>query len=407
MRPPKRVHLPSGRVVALETRGQVRPRRRARAAPLFSELADLVEGGDVAVDIDLRALALRDFHALRALAMRFGWIEEEPIEIACCNCDAPIRLAPCASLALGPFVDGELCDPELDRTLDLAGAHDVEGIGSVKLRDVTAGEASALHRALRRRRLPVTDRVVRAMGIEAVGGERDPARIAESLSSCSDEAWGGVCDLFLRAHYPLRLASIAICGACGARNDVDAPYDREFEPSASGGGGSNAGAVFPDFDAFDARAREAFDRAAASDVMFVVEGAAAACDDGGVPLLGSYDPPVADPGVPSRAARVTVYYRTFRNMWDDEGAYDWGAELDETIAHELEHHEGWLAGHDPMDEQERDEIARERTRIVGRAAEVRAGVSAFGQDVRGFVARTWPIWLVVAAFTIAASVCGK
>ena len=55
--------------------------------------------------------------------------------------------------------------------------------------------------------------------------------IAEALARCSDAAWVAIGDLFLRAHYAPRLASVAICPKCGARNDVDAPYEREFEPA--------------------------------------------------------------------------------------------------------------------------------------------------------------------------------
>jgi hypothetical protein len=101
------------------------------------------------------------------------------------------------------------------------------------------------------------------------------------------------------------------------------------------------------------------------------------------------------------AAEITVYYRTFRAIWEEDGAYDWDAELVETIEHELEHHDGWLVGHDPMDRDERAEIERERVRVVGAAATVREGLSTLRADVLGFAARTWPIWLIVAAVTVA------
>jgi hypothetical protein len=94
-------------------------------------------------------------------------------------------------------------------------------------------------------------------------------------------------------------------------------------------------------------------------------------------------------------------------MWEEDGPYDWAAEVDETIAHELEHHDGWLVGHDPTDDDERADIAHERARLVGRKATVRDGVAALGADLRGFVARTWLIWLIVAAVTLAVTVCGR
>ena len=86
--------------------------------------------GDVAVveqseAVDPSTLQLRDFHALRAIAARLGWLAEEPIHIQCHNCGEPMRHVPCAHLELGPFLDGELHDPELDATLDLSVAHPV------------------------------------------------------------------------------------------------------------------------------------------------------------------------------------------------------------------------------------------------------------------------------------------
>ncbi|MBF5066225.1 hypothetical protein G6O45_23615, partial [Salmonella enterica subsp. enterica serovar Istanbul] len=58
-------------------------------------------------------------------------------------------------------------------------------------------------------------------------------------------------------------------------------------------------------------------------VELVVEGGTPAVDEGGEPLLGSYVPPhPGDAGAPSRAPVVTVYYRTFRATWDEDGAYD-------------------------------------------------------------------------------------
>jgi hypothetical protein len=362
----------------------------------------------------LTKLALRDFHALRAISTRLGWLSEETIELACRNCGEEVPFAPCAALELGPFVDGELDDPELDRTLDLTRAHPIPPVGDVRLRDVTVAEAAALHRALRRRRLVVSDRVVRAMGIESLGPERDPRRIAGALERCPDAAWGAIGNLFLEAHYPPRLCATLLCPKCGARNDVDAPYDREFDAweGDEEGARSNA-ASFPDFDAFGERARELFETLAGSgaahgtSVRLVVEAGVAACDDGGETLLGSYVPPGGDPSAPVGAAEITVYYRTFRAIWDEEGSYDWEEELERTIEHELEHHVGWHVGHDPMDDEERAAIARERARLVGRTATVRENLAALRADVLGFIARTWLIWLIVAFASVAIIVCGR
>ena len=426
-RPPKRVHLPSGRVVALEAKVSA-PRKRAPGEPLFSELVTLASSGELALRegdaaVDVWTLQLADFHALRAIATRLGWLAEEPIEIGCRNCAEPMRVAPCASLELGPWVDGELDDEELDGTLDLTMPHEIPPVRlprgttarEITLRDVTAAEAVPLHRALRRRRLAITDRVVAAMGVVSLGLEKDPRRIAEALERCTDAAWIAIGHLFLQAHYAPRLASVAICPKCGARNDVDAPYDREFEPAPFEPQSNEE--LFPPFEAFAARAREIFDSATlekegagaarAGLVTLIVDSGVPACDDGGEPLLGSYVPPGGDPTAPVGVAEVTVYHRTFEAMWKEDGPYDWDAELTETIEHELEHHDGWLVGHDPMDDEERAEIVREHQRMVGRRTAARRSVSALGADFGGFLARTWPIWLIIAVVSLAITVCNR
>jgi hypothetical protein len=426
-RPPKRVHLPSGRVVALEAKVSA-PRKRAPNEPLFSELVALASSGELALRegnaaVDVRTLALADFHALRAIATRLGWLAEEPLEIACRNCAEPMSVAPCASLELGPWADGELDDQELDGTLDLTMPHEIPPVRlprgttarEITLRDVTVAEAVPLHRALRRRRLAVSDRVVAAMGIVSLGPEKDARGIAEALGRCSDAAWVAIGDLFLRAHYAPRLVSVALCPKCGARNDIDAPYDREFEPAPFAPQSNEE--LFPPFDAFAARAREIFETATlakegaggsrAGAVTLIVDSGVPACDDGGEPLLGSFVPPGGDPTAPVGVAEVTVYHRTFEAMWKEDGAYDWDAELTETIEHELEHHDGWLVGHDPMDDEERVEIVREHQRMVGRRTVARRSVRALGAEFGGFLSRTWPIWLIVAVVSLAITVCNR
>jgi hypothetical protein len=421
VRPPKQVHLPSGLAVAVEVKGTLKPRERAPGAPLFSELVELVASGDVRLlrgteAVDVGSLELRDFHALRAITTRLGWLAEEPVEISCRNCGEVFAHRPCDALELGPFVDGELDDDELDRTLDVAVPHAVPAfrlpggttVREVTLRSVTVAEAAPLHRALRRRRLVVSDRVVRALGIEALGPVRDARRIADALARCPDEVWAAIGDLFLLVHYPPRLSSTALCPKCGARNDVDAPYERELEPS--GPTEQSNAEVFPDVDAFDAHTRAAFERIGGTltgQTTLVVDEGVPACDDGGEPLMGAYVPPGGDATAPVGSGQITLYYRTFRAIWEEDGPYDWEGEVDETIDHELEHHDGWRVGHDPMDDDERAEIAHEHARLVGRKATTRASVGALGADVRGFIARTWLIWLIVAAVTLAITVCGR
>ncbi len=417
---PARVHLPSGRVVELKARAGLRPRRRAPGGPLFSELTDLVASGDVAViergeAVDLGALPLGDFHALRAMATRLGWLAEETVEIRCHNCGGLLHHAPCAGLEMGPFLDGELDDPELDASLDLSVAHPVPALklpdGStareVRLAPITAAEARPFHRALRRRRLVLTPRVVRAMGIAALGAERDPGRIAGALARCSDAAWEAIGDLFLQAHYRPRLSSSALCARCGARNEVDAPYERELEPSRDSRPSDEAPPPGPE--TFGQRAHALFEQHAGprvDEIRLVLEEGIPACDAGGTPLLGSYLPPGGAPDAPVGLAEIAVYYRSFVAIWTEDGPYDWEAELDETIAHELEHHEGWRVGHDPMGEEEHREIAADHVRAAGRKTVARATARAFGADVVEFFARTWILWALVAAATVAATLCG-
>lgn len=398
-----KVQLPGGRVVRLRTKPKARkpstkddPFGGARA--LFAEM----------LEFDPGTLTLAEFHALRAIATHEGWLEEDEIEIECRNCDAPVRVRPCAAMPIAPFVDRELDDEELDAVLDLDVTHDVPKLGAVRLAPRTAAEALPLHRALARHPLDVTPDVVRAMGVVALGEKTDPRAIARVLRRCDDRAFDALTNLFLEAHYPPRLFGLAVCESCGTRNDVDAPYDREFAPGADDA--PRADEPFPTFDAFDELARRIAEPLLASApgprVQLVIEGGVPACDDGGEPLLGSYVPGhEGDARNPANPGEVTLYWRTFAAMWKEDGPYDLEAEIRETIEHELEHHTAHLVGHDPKDEEEREEIAREARRVIGRKAVVRQSASALGGDLREFWRRTWVVWIIVliaAAITVLA-----
>jgi hypothetical protein len=398
------VMLPSRRVVTLTARPGLTAHVRVRG---YEEIATMVEAGDVEVRdasgaVAVGEMALGDFHALRAIATRLGWIEEETIDFACRNCGEKMAVAPCSRLELGPFEDRELDDPGLDRTIDLAVAHpipDVKLLGGetareVRFEAVTVSRAAPLHRA---RRLVVTAKIVRAMGIASLGPEKNPARIAHALARSSEEAWCTITDLFLDAHYPPRLMAIAVCPACGARNDVDAPYDREFLPWRGATAVSNKrdesnAESFPTFDAFDARARaiaqEILGPDAHREVALVVDGGVPAVDDGGEPLLGGYVPHAGAP-------EITVYYQTFRAVWDEEGPYAWEDEVYETIEHEFEHHTSHGRGYDAMDDEERLEIRDEAARVRGRKALAREALGGLRGDFIGFLRRTWIVWLII------------
>lgn len=421
--------LPSGLRVTLRTSRSAPPRERDAGDALFSSVEALVAERSAVLEaadggaIDPRSLALRDFHTLRAVLTKLGLLAEEPIAITCRNCGEPLDHAPCAALELGPFVDDELDDPELDTPFDFDALHPILPIAlrdgasaeTVRLAPRTAEEALPLHRALARRRLRLTPTVVNAMGVVALGDETDGTRIARALARASERAFASVGTRFVEAHYPRRLFSIARCAKCGARNDVDAPYDREFEPSEAGGAhprpARGDAPEFVPFEAFAARAEAIADELfsdADAGVGFVVDADVPACDDGGEPLLGSYVPGYeGDLHTPSRAPEVTVYFRTFRAIWDDEGPYDWDAELRETIEHELEHHRANLRGEDLVDEEERRQIAEEAAKIVGKRALVQREVSTLGRDILGFLRVTWPVWLLALIAVAITTLLGR
>src|SRR5689334_14598984 len=127
-----RVQLPTGRRIEM-TLSKQRPRhRRARAAPIFSEVFTALADGDIVLTeadkpVDVDGLALADFHAVRALATHQGVLHDTEITFPCRNCDHALRVLPCQALPVAPFFDAELDDPELDRRLDISTTHEVEG----------------------------------------------------------------------------------------------------------------------------------------------------------------------------------------------------------------------------------------------------------------------------------------
>ncbi len=417
---PARLTLPSGTVITLRlVRTREAPRVRREGEALFAEVVATLDE-DVRIargakEVDVLELELADFHVLRAVLLRGGLLAEEEVVVRCRNCDEELRLHPCALLEIGPWAHGELGDAELDATLPFDEPHAIEPVPLGKVRTAKTvtlvgrrvREVLPLWEALTRDPLDVDRAFVEAMGIVALGPEKDGERIGDALATCDDDAFASVGDVFLASHYPVRLGAAAFCGACGARNDVDAPYERELLPGAAPSRAAVAEdepprkGGFPDLDAFAARARAIatpmLEGVHGEAVELVVEGGTPAVDDGGEPLLGSYVPPhPGDMTSPSRAPTVTVYHRTFRAMWDEEGPYDWEAELHETIEHEIEHHDYWLRGDDPMDEAERAAIRDEGLRLVGRREATRRALGGFGESVTDFTRRTWPLFVILA-----------
>jgi hypothetical protein len=162
-------------------------------------------------------------------------------------------------------------------------------------------------------------------------------------------------------------------------------------------------AGFPDIDAFERLVKEEADVAyrelgVRNVDLLVIEGPAEH-DDAGEPLLGCYRS--ADPhALPPEPHEIRLFYRTFANIWRDEGEYDVRAEVAETLRHELEHHLAHLAGVDPIDELEHAEIDREVARRVGRGEARRRALDELVRDVAEFARRTWVVWLVALIATL-------
>jgi parvulin-like peptidyl-prolyl isomerase len=410
LRLPALVHLPSGLAVHLEP-----PAAPLRGLALLGLARAFVDGqvvvrGDRGGLVEGGALALADFHVLRAVLTAAGHLDEAAVVVPCVNCGELVRAAPCAALELGPYLDGELDDDYLDIPPAFGQQQPLPSIPSrngpidqIVFSPVSLRDALPLFEALSAPgSLRVTSAVVRAMGIAKLGDEEHPGRIARALARADDEAWAAVVDGFEQAHYAPRMDALVRCGACGARNAIGAPAEREF-PIDTGAMSEEQEprelAGFPGMEVFEATVERVagpiFGRKGVRNVGLVVEGGVAACDDGGVPLLGSYEPPVLEgPGQPAREPEITLYFRTFRAMYAEDGPYDVEGEITETIEHELEHHLAYLSGDDPLDDEERGEIAREERRLVGETESLRRAARATRVGAGDFLYRTWPLWLI-------------
>ncbi|WP_437591869.1 metallopeptidase family protein [Sorangium sp. So ce1000] len=453
---PAQVHLPSGGAVRLSDAAA-----RACAPDIFGAPAGRGSGeraaigtiGRCARDVQVLAgpsvlsdargapldplgLPLADAHVLRALLASAGITPEEPGAYTCENCGAPFEVAPSSLLESGPFTDGELDDPELDRPFDFGVSHPIPALRvgravcrGVRLVERTVEEAMPLLRLPDDGVLRITPSLVVAMGIAALGRERRAPVIADALASAPDDAWAAIVDLYHEARYPARLVAVHRCQGCGARNDLDVPLDRELaraplraagvdgadadEPGEPRSTRARAGAssAFPDLDGFEARVRAAAERIyearGVRNIDLFIDAGVPACDDGGEPLLGCYTPGTAEDALGiARPPEIRVFYRTFRAEAREDPGFDVDAEIAETIDHEVTHHLHHLAGSDPLDDEEHEEIAREQLRRVGHAEAVRRARRGALSDVAGFVRATWPAWVIVAVGTALAWCAG-
>jgi hypothetical protein len=396
--------LPSGAQV--ETDGdRVLELGGAFASELNGKRADLSRDGKA---IDLGALPLKDLHTLRALYARLKKIDEPTVTVRCHNCHERFQVVPSSQLELGPYADGELDDEELDVSFDFDVTHVIpaldgsDGTSVIRLVPRTVAEAAPLHRALGKESgLRITSAVVSGMGIVELDGERDAKKIARKLRAASDEVWGAVADWFEIAHYPPRLDVIHECPTCKMKDPVPAPALREF--SAAGEGSIARSGSFVSPRELKQIVREEADRIYAelgvrNIALSVIEGPAET-DDGGVPLLGCYLH--AEPeALPPQPPEIRIFHRTFENMFEEEGPYDVRAEVAETLRHELEHHLAYLAGDDPVDDDERAEIGRELTQRVGKSEVGRRAAHAAKSSVTDFWQKTWYVWLIALAATL-------
>lgn len=418
---PERVHLPSGRIARLSDQGARAAAARGEGEGEPAWLRDLrvlrapgVLADEGGAPLDPQGLRLEDAHVLRALLAWAAVVPEEEAEFTCGNCGAAFSAAPSRLLEVGPFVDGELHDPELDRPFDAEASHPVPALrvgGAVcrriKLAPRTVEEAMPLLRAAGRRTLRITPAVAAAMGVTQLGAERRAAAIADALAEAPDDAWAAIVDLYHEARYPARLAAVHRCAACGARNDLDAPLERELdrcERSGTGSGARRRDEAFPDLDEFERRVRAAARKVYAArgvrNIDLFIDAGVPLCDDGGEPLLGCYTPGGADPdlGV-ARPPEIRIFYRSFEVEHREDPGFDVDAEIAETIDHEVTHHLHHLAGEDPLDDEERDEIAREELRRVGKAEAARRARRGIRAELAGFLRVTWPMWIIAAVAT--------
>ncbi|MBX3198437.1 MAG: metallopeptidase family protein [Labilithrix sp.] len=421
---PRTLTLPSGARVTLRRRSPdpVSARPPSPDAPLFSDVLALFER-DVAIakgtsDVDVHDLPLADFHVVRAFLVKAGLVHEDEVTIDCHNCGEVLAVRPSAGLETGPWEDGEIDDPDLDRTAELGVPLETAPIRLGRVREArtitlaprTVREAMPAWAALAKPGFVLDEAAIHALGIAAIGPIRGARRVARALATGGEEALDAVAEVWLAAHYPLRLACDAFCPKCRARNTVDAPVERELDLQPVGHGA---------LDAEDARERQPLPPLAefvelahaiadpligdipGEPVQLVVEAGTPEVDDGGEPLLGSYvPPPPTGAPVPTRPPTVTIFYQTFARVEREEGAFDWEEELRETIEHELEHHVFYLRGDDPMDDEERAEIAREVVRVVGRGEATRRTLAVFGRSVPDFFRRAWPL-VAIGALALA------
>ncbi len=413
---PKRVTLPSGtRVILSEAKLRAAAAEPSQSAPIARAFDVLAAEGAVrhaeGAELTFGELPLRDAHLLRALLLRSRIVVEKQRTVRCSNCGEQLTIVPSEAFEPGPFVDGELDDPELDAPFDFGRAHDIPPVltgagtaSTIRLAPRTVDEASLLARA--GGGLAPSRAVVAALGVKELGPARTAQAIARGLAAASDDAFAEVLAIWEDAHYAPRMVADVVC-SCGARNDYPVPGDRELDALASVVEPEGDDAVpdgFPSEATFAAWARAAqdrvFERRGVRNIDVIVDYDVPECDDGGVPMLGCYTPPGEGGGVVGLGPEVRLFYRSFLDEKKADPTFDVAGEIEETVDHEIEHHLNFLRGEDPLDDEERAVIAQERARVVGRRELVRRSGGGWRAELGWFMRLGFPLFALLLALAI-------
>ncbi len=397
-----KVRLPAVLSLSREVRARVSVAEGHHSFPLTPEaVVHALDAGEVRLaGVAIDALRVRELTALSIVLAQAGAAEEEEVHVPCQNCDTVFSCRPALLVELGPLFDGELDDPEIDPAFD-EGPHALtdsqgEGISWVLLAERTVEELRpVLGRSVDDPEVLVT------LGIAALDEVTSPAALARAIAADPD-LHDDVEELLALELSPPRLEAAPACPTCHLRAQLPAPR-RQVLPWEPPPAVPREVPGFPSEERFEELVVRSFVRWRAAKALSTVELAVvhgpADVDDGGAALLGAYEPPTE--GTLTTPPCVKVYTRTFRAMYRDE-PYDVLREIDVTIRHELEHHEGFLAGDDPMDDDEREQLGAELRRLVGKKESRRRAGRALLDDARSF-AGTWPFWL--ALFALAFATC--